>query len=53
MKTMQKQCVSCKKNTANQNSSVRRPKQNRLMILSIFAICGREKSRFVKNQELH
>ena len=32
-------CVSCKKNTANKNSSVRRTKQNRLMFLSNSAVC--------------
>ena len=35
--------VSCKKYTANKNSSVRKTKQNRLMLLSNCAICGKEK----------
>ena len=38
MKTMDTYCVSCKKNTANKNSSVRRTKQNRLMLVSNCAI---------------
>ena len=46
-------CVSCKKNTANENSSVRNTKQNRLMLLSNCAICEKKKSTFIKNQELN
>ena len=34
------------------NSSVRKTKQNRLMLLSICAVCGKKKSTFVKNKEL-
>ena len=45
---METYCVSCK----NENSSVRRTKQNRLMLLSNCAVCGEKKSRFVKNQKL-
>ena len=44
-------CVSCKKNTANKNSSGRRTKQNRSMLLSNCGIFPERKSRFVKNQE--
>ena len=43
--------VSCKKNTANKSYSVRRTKQTRLMLVSNCAICGKKKSRFIKNQE--
>ena len=39
---METYCVSCKKYTANENSSVRRTKQNRLMLLSNRAICGKK-----------
>ena len=35
-------CVSCKKNTANENSSVRETNQNRLMLLSNCAVCGKK-----------
>ena len=45
--------VSCKKYTANENSSVRKTKQNRLMPLSNYAVCGKKKSAFIKNEELH
>ena len=44
--------VSCQKYTANENSSVRKTKQNRLLILSSCAICGNRKSTFIKNQEI-
>ena len=50
---METNCVSCKKNAGNKNSSVRVTKQNRLMLLSNFAVCGKKKSKFIKNQELH
>ena len=50
---MQTYCVSCKKYTANENSSVRKTKQKRLMLLSHCTICGKKKSTFIKNQELH
>ena len=45
--------VSCKKNTANENSIVRRTKQNRLMLVSNCAVCDKKKSMFIKIQELH
>ena len=32
---METYCVSCKKNTAKENSSVRRTKQNRLLLHQI------------------
>ena len=44
-------CVSCKKNTMNKNSSVRRTKQNRLMLILNCAICSQKKLRFITNQE--
>ena len=34
-------CVSCKKYTANENSSVRKTKKNRLMLLSNCVICDK------------
>ena len=46
-------CVSCKKYTANKNSSFRKTKQNRLMLLSNGAVCGKKKSTFRKTKELH
>ena len=42
---MEPYIVSCKKNTANKNSSVRKNKQNRLKLLSNCAVCGKKKPR--------
>ena len=53
IKTMETYCVSCEKNTANKNVSARKTKQNRRMFLSNCAVCGKKKSEFIKNQELH
>ena len=53
IKTMETYCVSCKKNTANENSSRRKTKQNRLMLLSNCVVCCEKKSTFIKIQELH
>ena len=48
---METYCVSCKK--MNKNSGVRKTKENRFMILSNCAICGKKKLTFIKNKELH
>ena len=48
---METYCVSCKKNTVNKNSTVRRTIQNRIMLVSNCPVCGKKKSRFIKNQE--
>ena len=52
-KTMGTYYVSCKKNTANKNSSFRKTKQNRIRLLWNCVVCGKKKSRFIKNQEIH
>ena len=49
---MEKYCVSCKKNTMSKNSSVRKTQQNKLMLLSNCAICGKTKLTIIKNKEL-
>ena len=41
---MENYCASCKKNTANENSSVRK---TRLMLLSNCGICCKKKSTFI------
>ena len=46
IKTLKTYCVSCTKNTVNKNSSVRKNKQNRLILLSNCAICGEKKINF-------
>ena len=42
-------CVSCKKNTMNENSGVRKTKQNRLTLLSICVVYCKKKWMFMKN----
>ena len=44
-------CVSCKENTVNKNSSVRKIKQYRLMVVSNCAVCGKKKLRVIMNPE--
>ena len=44
---MESYCVNCKKNTENENSSVRKSKQ-RLVLLSNCALCGKKKSTIIK-----
>ena len=39
-------CVSYKSNTENENSSVRKTKQNGLMVLSNCAVCRKKKINF-------
>ena len=51
VKMVEKNCVSCKKKSANKNSSVRRTGQNRLILVSTCAVCGKKKSKFIKNQD--
>ena len=45
-------CVSCKKNTANEDSSVKKTKKKLMLVLNC-AVCGMQKSRFIQNQEFH
>ena len=45
IKTMKKYCVNCKKNTANKHSSVRKTRQNTLMLVSSCAGCGNKKMK--------
>ena len=49
---METYCVNCKKNTANKNSSIRRTKQNRLMLVSNYAVCGNKRRKSIKNKKL-
>ena len=48
---MNSYCLSCKKNTENTNQKMVKTKNNRLMMLSKYAICNNKKSRFIKKQE--
>ena len=49
---METYSVGCQKNTDNENSSIRKTKQNRLMLISKCAICGKKNLTFIKNQVL-
>ena len=53
IKTLDTYCVSCKKNTSNENWSVRKTKQNSIMLLSNCAICGKKRLTLIKNREDH
>ena len=44
-------CLVCKKNTGNKDLKVVKTKNNKLMMLSECAICGKKKSKFIKEQE--
>ena len=46
IKIMEAYCVSCKRNTVNENSNVRKTKQNILTLLSNCAICGKNNRLF-------
>ena len=50
---METYCVSCKKYTGNEYSSVRKTIQNRLMLLSNCGVYGKKKLTFTKMKELH
>ena len=43
-------CLSYRKNTENANLKIVKSKNNRSMIQSNCALCGRKKSRFIKEQ---
>ena len=44
-------CLLCKKDTKNINPKVVKTKNNRLAMTSKCAICGKNKFRFIKEQE--
>ena len=44
---METLCVSCEKYTVNENSSVGKTNQNRLMLLSNCAVGGKKKPNFI------
>ena len=45
--------IKKKENTGNKNPSVKRTKQNKLMLVLSCAVCGKKKSRFNENKEVH
>ena len=48
---MKNYCMKCRKNTEHLNANIFKTKNGRLIMESICADCGIEKSRFVKEQE--
>ena len=48
---MKSYCLKCRKDTENINPKVSKTSNNRIIVLSKYAICGNKKSRFIKNQE--
>ena len=50
---METYCVSCKKNTANENSSTRKTKQNKLTLSSNCASTDKKKLTFTRHPELN
>ena len=44
-------CLKCKKNTESINPKVSKTSNSKAMILSTCAICGRKKSKFIKEQQ--
>ena len=48
---MELYCLKCKKYTKNINPQVSSTSNGKLMILSKCAICGSEKSKFIKKQQ--
>ena len=48
---MESYCLKCRKNTENIIPKVSKTSTGRTMVVSKCAICGRKKSRFIKNQE--
>ena len=47
---METYSVICTKYTVNKNLNPKKPKQNRLMLLSNCAVCGKKNSTFIKNK---
>ena len=48
---MKSYCLKCRKDTENINPKVLKTSNNRIIVLSKYAICRSKKSRFIKNQE--
>ena len=51
MYKMESYCLKCKKNTENIDPKISSTSNDKAMILSNCAICGRKKSRFIKHQK--
>ena len=49
---METYCVSCKKNTVNKNSSVRKTKQSRLVLLSNSDVCDKKETLEINKSKI-
>ena len=49
---MLRYCLKCKKNTESINPKVSKTTNGKAIILSICAICGSKKSKFIKEQQV-
>ena len=48
---MKTYCVSCRRDTGNENSKVFKTKNGRIMLKSICSVCGNKKSRFISKNK--
>ena len=48
---MESYCLKCKKHTKNISPQVSSTSNGKMMILSICAICGSRKSKFIEKQD--
>ena len=46
---MKSYCLKCRKDAENINPRISKTSNSRTMVLSKFAICGSERSRFIQN----
>ena len=44
-------CLKCRKNTKRKNAKVVKTKNERIMLISKYAVCDSKKSKFIKEQE--
>ena len=44
-------CLKCRKNTESKNPKILKSKRRRIILLSKRAVCGRKKSKIIKEQE--
>ena len=44
-------CLKCRKNTKRKNAKIVKTKNERIMLISKYAVCDSKKSKFIKEQE--
>ncbi len=45
-------CLKCRTKTENKDETTEKTKNNRIMLKSICAVCGKKKSMFLKKQQV-